>query len=414
VGKALTLKRLPKGNGVAVLTNAGGPAIMAADTLSALGLNIPPLAEATREKLASFLPAEAALNNPVDMIASATPESYGRCMRALLADPGVDILMTIFVAPPTTDPSATLQVISEVCSQEQSKPIVVCLMGRIEQLSQAQLLQRANVPVFVYPESAARAMAAMVQRARWLEKPQGTVKDFQVDASVGRAIVDAVKARGGGNLRDDEVWQLLAGYGIPTTEAIRCTTEDEAVVAANRIGLPVAMKISTPRIVHKSDAGGVFLNIHSELEVRGAYHRILQGAAKALGDTEGCGVTVQKMVSGGQETIIGMSLDPSFGPLILFGLGGVYVEVLKDVVFRLHPLTDVDAAEMVRELRSLPLLTGFRGSEPVDLSFLEEMLMRVSHMVGDLPEITEMDLNPVRAFADRDRCRVLDARVRIG
>ncbi len=414
VGKALTLKRLPKGNGVAVLTNAGGPAIMAADTLSALGLNIPPLAGSTRETLSSFLPAEAALNNPVDMIASATPESYGRCMRALLADPGVDILMTIFVAPPTTDPSATLQVIADVCSHEQSKPIVVCLMGRIEQLSQAQNLQKANVPVFVYPESAARAMAAMVQRARWLDKPHGTVREFTVDAPAGRAVVDTAKARGGGYLRDDEVWQLLTAYGIPTTQAVRCTTEDEAVAAANRIGLPVVMKISSPRIVHKTDAGGVFLNVRSELEVRGAYHRILQGAAKALGDTEGCGVTVQQMVSGGQETIIGMSLDPNFGPLILFGLGGVYVEVLKDVVFRLHPVTDIDAAEMVRELRSLPLLTGFRGSEPVDLTFLQEILQRVSRMVGDLPEITEMDLNPVRAFADRSLCRVLDARVKVG
>lgn len=414
VGKAFTLKRLPAGNGVAVLTNAGGPAIMAADTLSALGLNIPPLAETTREQLASFLPAEAALSNPVDMIASATPESYGKCMRALLADPGVDILMTIFVAPPTTDPSATLQVIAEVCAEEKSKPIVVCLMGRIEQLSQAQMLQRANVPVYVYPESAARAMAAMVQRAQWLGKPRGTLLELTADAAAGRTIVDTAKARGGGYLRDDEVWQLLAAYGIPTTPAVRCTTEDEAVAAANRIGLPVVMKISTPRIVHKSDAGGVFLNVRSELEVRGAYHRVLQGAAGVLGDTEGCGVTVQGMVSGGQETIIGMSLDPNFGPLILFGLGGVYVEVLKDVVFRLHPLTDVDAGEMVRELRSLPLLTGFRGSEPVDLAFLEEMLQRVSRMVGDLPEITEMDLNPVRAFADRTRCRVLDARVKIG
>jgi len=413
IGKVFASGIKPRGRNTAVLTNAGGPAIMAADACSARGLRLPPLSQSTLDELASYLPPEAALINPVDMISSATPESYRFCMRALARDPAVDSLFVIFVAPPTVDPTGTLQAIAEVCAECQHKPIIVCLMGRLEQLNQAANLSDLHVPVYIYPESAAKALAALVERQRWLDKPQGAVQTFDVNRRRAGDIVRGAAARGGGYLYDDETIGLLASYGIPMISSVRCMTEDEAVEAAIRLGLPVAVKVSCPMITHKSDAGGVFLNLRSELEVRGAYHQIMAAAARAVPDLEDAGVLVQEMINGGQETIIGMSADPNFGPLIMFGMGGVYVEVLKDVVFRLCPVTDVDAEEMIKEVKGYPILKGFRGTEPASIDFLKEMIQRVSVLVSDFPEICELDLNPTKAFEDPDRCRILDARVRI-
>jgi len=413
VGKAFASGMELKGRNIAILTNAGGPAIMAADACAALGLNLPSLTASTLQVLSDHLPPEAALGNPVDMIASATPECYRLCMKALLADPNIDALMVVFVAPPTMDPTAALEAIAEVSGERQGKAIVVCLMGRIEQLSETRMLAEANLPAYVYPESAARALAALVQRSRWLSKPKGRVKEFVVDRETVREVVEGAAGRGGGYLFDDETHRLLAAYGIPVIGSVRCVDEEETVEAAVSMGLPVALKVSSPRIVHKSDAGGVFLNLRSELEVRGAYHQIMSAARAHVPDLDEVGVLVQEMVQGGQETIIGMSLDQNFGPLVMFGLGGVYVEVMKDVVFRLCPVTDVDADEMVKGLRGFPLLRGFRGGEPANLEFLTEMLQRVSAMVLDLPEIAEMDLNPIKAFDKWDKCKVLDSRIRL-
>jgi acetate---CoA ligase (ADP-forming) len=413
IGKVFASGIKPRGRAAAILTNAGGPAIMAADACSAHGIKLPPLSDETRQALASYLPPEAALINPVDMISSATPESYRFCMKALVQDPAFDSLFVIFVAPPTVDPTGTLQAIADICLECGDKPIIVCLMGRLEQLKRADTLADLHVPVYIYPESAAKALAALVERQQWLDKPQGTVRTFDVNQRRAAEIIGGAVARGGGYLYDDETVGLLASYGIPMTRSVRCLTEESAVTEAVQLGLPVVMKISCPSIVHKSDAGGVFLNLRSELEVRGAYHQIMSAAARSVPGLEDAGVLVQEMVEGGQETIIGMSSDPNFGPLIMFGMGGVYVEVLQDVVFRLCPVTETDAAEMVRELRGYPILKGFRGNEPANLDFLEEMLQRVSTLVSNHPEIAELDLNPTKAFSDLNKCRILDARVRV-
>jgi acetate---CoA ligase (ADP-forming) len=413
IGKAFASGLKPAGNRAAVLTNAGGPAIMAADACSALGIELPDLTAETGAVLADYLPPEAAIRNPVDMISSATPESYGFCMRALLDDSNIDSLFVIFVAPPTVDPTGTLNAIAEVCKEHQDKTIIVCLMGRLEDLQKAAELSHMHVPFYIYPESAARALAALVKRETWLAKPRGVVQEFAVDITRARTVVEKAVQRGGGYLYDDELQDILEAFELPFTRSVRCLNEDEVVAAAEKIGLPVAMKVSSPKIVHKSDAGGVFLNLLSALEVRGAYHQIMSAAEKVVGDTADIGVLVQEMVPGGHETIIGMSLDPSFGPLIMFGAGGVFVEVLKDVVFRLCPITDLDAEEMVKELRSYPLLTGYRGMEPANTDFLKEMIQRVSLLVSEFPEIAEMDLNPAKVFAQREKCRILDARIRI-
>ena len=413
VGKAFASQPSPAGDRVAILTNAGGPAIMAADACASQGLQLPSLSPETAKRLEDYLPPEAAIQNPVDMIASATPESYRFCMGSLLADPGIDSVLVIFVAPPTVDPTETLKAIAEEVAKDHGKTVLVCLMGRLEQLSRTELLRKQKVPVYVYPESAVRALSALVNRGRWLRKPVGVLLDAPVDRDAARAVLGAASGRGGGYLRDEEVQTLLGAYGIPLARARRCRSEEEAVAAATALGLPVVMKISSPEIVHKSDAGGVFLNLRSELEVRGAYHRILDAAKPLLSSPEHFGVLVQQQIDGGQETIIGVSADPNFGPLVMFGIGGIYVEVLKDVVFRLCPITDLDAQEMLRELRGFPLLTGVRGTEPSNLDFLEEMLQRVSLLVSDHPEIAELDINPMKAFSARERCVAVDARVRV-
>ena len=413
VGKAFAYQPPPAGNRVAILTNAGGPAIMAADACASLGLRLPEFRTETLRRLGDYLPPEAALQNPVDMIASATPQSYGVCMRALVEDPGIDSVLVVFVAPPTVDPTETLRAIAEVAAEPHGKTVVVCLMGRLEQLSHTELLRAQRVPAYVYPESAVRALSALVNRGHWLRKPTGTLLDVPVDRDAADAIIGAAAARGGGYLPDDEVQALLAAYGIPLARAERCRTEEETVAAAVRLGLPVVMKVSVPKIVHKSDAGGVFLGLRSELEVRGAYHRILAAAKPMLSSEDSFGVVVQEQVDGGQETIIGVTVDPNFGPMVMFGIGGIYVEVLKDVVFRLCPVTDSDAAEMIGELRGYPLLTGVRGTEPANLEFLQEMLQRVSMLVSDHPQIVELDVNPLKAFSARDRCVAVDARVRV-
>ncbi|MBM4370752.1 MAG: acetate--CoA ligase family protein [Deltaproteobacteria bacterium] len=412
VGKAFAYQRPSRGDGVAILTNAGGPAIMAADACASLGLRLPDLGEATRERLRAALPPEAATQNPVDMIASATPATYRACMNALLGDPAVDALLVVFVAPPTMDPSATLEAIAEVAGSC-DRTVVVCLMGRLEQLGHTEALRARRVPAYVYPESAVRALAALVHRGQWLRKPQGEVLDAAVDRNAARAVVEAAALRGGGYLDDAGVQALLAAYGIPLASARRCPTEDAAVAAAAELGLPVVMKVSCPGVVHKSDAGGVFLGLRSELEVRGAYHRIRSAVAPRLPCADDFQVLVQEQIEGGQEIIIGMTSDPNFGPLIMCGIGGIYVEVLKDVVFRLCPVTEPDADEMIRELRGFPLLTGVRGGEPADLGFLREMLQRVSLLVSDCPEIAELDINPFKVFSARARCVAVDARVRI-
>ncbi|MBL8860604.1 MAG: acetate--CoA ligase family protein, partial [Planctomycetes bacterium] len=398
VGLALSKLGIPAGNRVAVLTNAGGPAILATDALIGSGLALAQLSQRTRAALRRMLVPEASVENPVDMVASATAENYRRALGVLLADSGVDEVLVIFVPPITHDPVAVARSVF-AAARGSTKPVVGCFMSRDEVLASiAREAQQDWVPVYLYPESAVRALAALDERRRLLERPRGRQKRFRVDVAAARAALHP------GWLGVRERRALAASYGLPAVPGGLARTPREAVAIASRVGYPVVAKLSAPSVVHKSDVGGVLLDLADESAVRAAFARL----SRAGGE----GVNVQKMLPRGREVVIGFTQDPAYGPLLMFGLGGIYVEVLKDVSFALCPVTDVRARELIREIRGFPILAGVRGQPGIDEPALVDVIQRLSQLAVDHPVIEELEINPLLAFPD-GVCAV-DMRVRVG
>jgi acetyl coenzyme A synthetase (ADP forming)-like protein len=403
---------LPKGDRVAVVTNAGGPGIIIADAVESQHLQVAEFTEQTRERLRESLPEEASVNNPVDMIASADADSYRSVLETVLEDPGVDAVIASFVPPLGVQAEDVARAITDTAAGRE-QPAMAVLMGRKGLEESRALLHAASVPAFIFPESAVRALAGMSRYRRWLERPAGTVRCFgDVDRSrVGRILETVVRA-GRSRLGELEALSLLDAYGVPVVASRSATTVEEAIEAADAIGFPVVLKVMAAEVSHKSDVGGVIVGLQSVREVRGAYYEIMDRLAeKGLSGDDVEGVLVQKMVTGGREVIVGTAFDPSFGPLVMFGLGGIYVEALGDVVFRVHPVSDIDAVEMVRQVKGYRLLEGVRGEQGVDINAIEEAIQRVSQLVGDFPEISELDINPFVAFEPGKRPVAVDARV---
>ncbi|HEY0024400.1 MAG TPA: acetate--CoA ligase family protein [Longimicrobium sp.] len=409
---AFSHQPIPRGNRVAIVTNAGGPGIIIADACEAHGLAVTELTEETRATLAAHFPEEASLANPVDMIASATAQSYRIAVEAVLADPNVDAVIATFVPPLGVRQEDVAEAIVSVAGGSE-KPVMAVLMGR-EGLPQGLAeLNAAGIPGYRFPESAARALAAMYRQREWLERPVGKVRAFDVDHRAVADIIAAARGEGRAKLSETEVMRVLEAYGIPVAPHRVARSADEAARAAGEIGWPVVLKVLSPKIIHKSDVGGVVVGVEDEAELRAAYQRLTTEVPERAGIDAGevDGVLVQKMVSGGKETIIGMTQDPQFGPVLMFGLGGIYVEALKDVAFRVQPVTDVDAAEMVRCIRAFPLLEGIRGEPASDLGAIEEAVQRVSKLVADHDAIRELDVNPWLALPDGGVA--VDGRIRI-
>lgn len=408
---------LPPGNRIAVLTNAGGPGIMATDAAVHFGLDIATLSEETRAALKAALPPEASSNNPIDMIASATPEQYEACTGALLADPGVDAALVIFVSPVVTDPAGVARGIvagraAGIARAGVDKPVLACFMGGRDTGDRGQaVLLEAGVPCYPFPEGAVETLAAMARFHRWRTLEPGSLVRFAVDPDAVRRVIDGARAAGREQLTSLEALEIARAYGVPIAPSRRVHTPDEAIAFAEEIGYPVVLKVDSAEVVHKSDVGGVHVDLRSAGEIKGAFwdlHQSLAGHGVRTRD-----FLVQKMITGGRETIIGAVEDATVGHLLMFGLGGVFVELMRDVAFRVHPITDADARRMVAEVRGAPLLTGHRGAPPMDVGRIEEVLLRVNQLVGDFPEIAEMDLNPfVAEPADRESACV-DARVRL-
>jgi acetate---CoA ligase (ADP-forming) len=389
---------LPRGNRVAIITNAGGPGIIIADACESKGLAVVELSSPTRATLRAALPEEASVRNPVDMIASATPEHYRLALDTVLADEGIDAAIAAFVPPLGVRQSDVAAAIVEVSRAHPHKPVLAVLMGR-EGLPQGRAeLKEVGVPAYIFPESAARALAALNRHRLWVQRPPGTTRRFQVDAPRARRALQSARDDGRGQLATTEVFDVLAAYGIPVAGIRRAGDPDDAVRQADDLGYPVVMKVLSPDVVHKTDVGGVRLDLRSAAEVREAYAKMVEDVRAAVRDARIDGVVVQQYVRGGREIIVGMTHDPSFGPLLMFGLGGIYVEALGDVVFRIHPVTDVDAREMVEAVRGHRLLEGVRGEAPADVAFAAETIQRVSQLVADLPEINELDINPLALF----------------
>lgn len=404
--------RLPQSRRTAVLTNSGGPGILVVDALEPHGLEVVELHPDTVARLRKVLPAEASLRNPLDMIASATPQSYRIALESLLQDPNVDAVISIFVPPLGVQQTAVADAIISAAAINPEKPVIAVLMGR-EGLPQGRAeLAEARIPAYVFPESAARGLAALNRQREWLERCQGELTAFPVQREAAAALVQGVMARGETKLTEVEALELLACYGIGTAPARLATGAQQAEAIAAEIGLPVVMKIVSPDIMHKTDVGGVRVGLQRAEDVRMAYDEIIASATSAVPNARVDGVLVQKMVAGGRELIAGVTRDALFGPLVMFGLGGIYAEALRDVAFRIAPLGDTDAEDMIRSIRARKIIDGMRGQPPVLRSALREVLQRVSQLAVDIPQIQELDLNPLLGFADG--VIAVDARVRVG
>ncbi|HEV2720390.1 MAG TPA: GNAT family N-acetyltransferase [Thermoanaerobaculia bacterium] len=403
IASLLANQPLPIGRRVAIMTNAGGPGILAADACEASGLTIAPLSDETTAALREFLPAAAGFGNPIDMIASATPEHYARTLKLLLADPNVDSVIIIYIPVLPTDAEVVARRIREVANEPHGdKTLVATYMAAAG--APAVL---APVPSFAFPERAVNALARATSYAEWRRRPIGSVRKFDdVDADQLRAIVDRKIAAGGGWLDALDVIAMLYAARIPSALAESVTSVFDAVQAAMRMGFPVVVKALGPSLLHKTEAGAVKLNLQDEREVREAYEEL----QSRLGDAM-TGALVQQMVPGGVEVMLGATQDPTFGHVVVFGAGGTLVEVLSDVAFRIHPLTDVDAEDIVSEVRAAKLLRGVRGAKPADVDSLLDILMRLSTLIEICPEITELDINPLKAL--EQGAIAVDARVKI-
>jgi len=400
VARAFEDVPLLEGNRVAIVTNAGGPGIIAADACESQGLEVVELTESTLTTLRDAFPEEASVRNPVDMIASADPDSYRVALRAILTDPNVDAVIAAFVPPLTVSQPEVARAIVDVHLELPDKPLLAVLMGRAGLPEGRAQLQEAGIPAYIFPESAARALAAMNRYREWLERPTGTVARFDVDHAAAAAVMERVAVGDGGRVSELDALALFSAYGIATVRSRVARSADEAVAVATEVGFPVVLKINSEEIGHKTDVGGVVVDVRTDEEVRAAFTEMMGSVAAAAPEADVDGILVQQFVKGGRETIVGVTHDPLFGPLIMFGLGGIYTEALKDVAFGLHPLSDVDAEEMVRSIRGFSILEGTRGEAPSDLGAIVETLQRVSQLVGDFEQIAELDINPLLVFEE--------------
>lgn len=401
VAALLAHQPLPPGPRVAVLSNAGGPGILAADACEANGLELSSLSDATIAELRQFLPAAASVGNPVDMLASATPDQYGRATRLLLADNTIDSLLVIFIPPLITKPDEVARAIVDGAAGT-TKPVLANFIST--RGAPAELLP---IPSYRFPESAMIALARATAYGAWRRRPKGSIPQFtDIRGNVVREVVDTALTRGEGWLTPTEAEKLLNAVGIATASARLVTTDEGALAAAQEIGYPVALKAAGPEILHKSDVGGVMLDIADDAALRDACRVLKSRVGQAM-----TAVLVQQMVRGGVEMLIGAVVDPTFGALVACGSGGVLVDLLHDTSFRIHPLTDVDAVEMVESLKGVALLRGYRGHPPADEHAVADALLRVSALLEICPEIHELDVNPLKVL--ERGVRAVDVRARV-
>jgi len=401
----------PRGRRVGIVTNSGGPGILATDALVQLGLEVPALGEATQQRMRPVVAPEASVVNPVDMIASARGEQYEACLRAVMDDPAIDAVITIFTSLESIDSVQVAESIVRGVEGHPDKPVLVCFMGKVSNRPAIQRLKAASLPVYTFPEEAAHALWALVRYRQWLDRPEGTIAAFEdFDEGRVRDLFEGARHDGRIDLTLAESLGVLQAAGIRTAPWREVRTDLDAAAAAEELGLPVALKVSSARLVHKSDVGGVALGLRDvDAVARAAGEMLARG--RAADPT--ASLVVQRMAGGGTEVIFGASADPKFGPLMMFGLGGIFVEILKDVAFRVHPISDVDAREMLESIKGFPLLRGARGNPPVDLGALVETLQRLNQLLTVFPEVQEFDINPFFAATTPQASVAVDGRFRL-
>jgi len=409
----LATQPLPRGDRVLILTNAGGPGVTAADAIAAEGLRLASLTPQTQQLLKEILPPAASVHNPVDMLASASPEQYAQALRFGLDDPGVDMVMVILPPPPMFSAGAVARAMIPLI-QTADKPVVVVPMGDPLVAEAVAHLRAARVPEFRFPEEAASALGALHRRARWLAvADQPLLTPAKPDAAaIARNLLEANPAPPGGWLKPETVRGLLHAYGIPTPAEAEAHSADEAAALAEKMGFPVALKVISPDIAHKSDAGGVVLNLADAQAVAAAYKSMMARLREAFPKARLEGALVQQMAPEGQEVIVGAVRDPLFGPLVMFGSGGVEVEGLGDVAFALAPLTPADRSHLLETTWAGRKLAGFRNLPPADRAAVEDILARLAQLAADLHDLAEIEINPLRVLPTGQGALALDARGR--
>jgi acetyl coenzyme A synthetase (ADP forming)-like protein len=398
---------------IAIITNAGGPGIMATDACERAGLQLASLEPETMNSLRDALPAAASVLNPVDVLGDALADRYGLALQAALHDPNVGGALVILTPQVMTQVQATAQAVGEL-AQGSGKPVFGCFMGRGTVEPGIQVLNRYAVPNYPVPERAVAAMAAMMHHRRWRERPPQKLETFDADHARVRTVFQEVRAEARVAIGDAEAREIMEAYGIPTPRSFLARDPDEAARFADEIGFPVVVKIASPDILHKTDVGGVKLNVMTPADVRDAFELMVYRANRYVPDAEVWGCLVQEMVLGGKEVIVGMNRDPHFGPLMMFGLGGIYVEALRDVAFRVAPFDRRAAREMIADIQAHNLLRGVRGERPSDLDALVDTLLRLSQMVTDFPQIAEFDINPLTVFEQGQGIIGIDMRLVLG
>lgn len=403
---------IPKGNRCAIITNSGGPGIMATDAICEYGLEMAPITDKTKETLRSFLPAAASVKNPIDMIASAPLETYKRTLEVTIADPNVDMIMVIYLPFMGLKDIDVANAIMEIKAKHPEKPVVGVFMTTSDFFTKIADME-VNMPFFMYAEEAADGFFRLDQQRQWEARPEGKAPAYSVDKAKATEIIKNSIKEGREQLTTLESIDVLDAYGIRACKYGLATDLNEAVEVANSIGYPVVMKITSKTITHKTDVGGVIVGIQSEEHLREEYEALIERlrAKNILDGLEG--VIVQEMVKGSREMVCGVATDPQYGPMMMFGLGGVFIEVLKDVTFRLAPLTDIDAKEMIESVKSYELLKGARGTKPAQIDQIQESLLRLSQLVSDFGFIDELDINPLLISEKTGEGIAVDGRIKV-
>jgi acyl-CoA synthetase (NDP forming) len=404
---------------VAILSDGGGPGILCAGACEAARLSVPPLSDSTVQELAAFLPSATTIGNPLELVFSMSAEPYRRAVETLLSAPEVDALVVIHSLLDANGSADSLEAIRQGVAAGRAaggagKPVLACLVAN-EDAGTPMLLSGESVPTYAFPESAARVLGKVAAYAEWRAGPHGIIPDFDdIDPAAARATCrKAIRERGVGRLAAAETRAVLRAMRLPVSPGGVAQSADQAASLGRILGFPVAVKLASYRISHKTEKGAVYLNVSDEAGVRRAFDAIRRSLEPegGLGPTEG--VLVQPMAERSVEVTVSMLEDPSFGPLIVFGLGGIHLEIVADVSVRATPLTDRAAAAMVREIRGFPLLEGYRGHASADLDAIHDVLLRVSRLVEEVPDIAELELSPIFVGPPGAGCRIIDARIRV-
>lgn len=395
LAQAFSNQPLPKGPNLAIVTNSGGPGILAADATEKSGMILSRLSNDSLEKMQAFLPSFASLYNPIDIIGDAPAERYAQTLEVVLQDHLVDAIMVLLSPTASVQVEETAQSVIDLCKGSE-KPVFCCFMGDLSVSTGRKMLQDAGIPCYDFPEPAIYAIETMYKYHERLQKPAPVEVCYRRNRGMAEKVIMEARRQRTMEIVEFQAQAILKAYEVPCPVSELARTSDEAVKAANRIGYPVVMKIASPQISHKSDVDGVKVNIKTPEQVRSTFLDITSRAQRMRKDAFISGCLIQSMAPvGSKEVIVGFKRDPQFGPLILFGLGGIYVEVLKDVSFRLAPLTLGDAQEVIREIKAFPLLRGVRGEQPVDFKAIEDVVLIMSQLAMDFPEISEAEFNPV-------------------